>query len=293
MMVLMMMAIVFYVSTLNLDQSQQVTSVNDATANTQPVGVSALEAGNLKSENSQLKGEITSLNERIETLAAATESLGNNPAAAAPAAVDNSAEISTLNNQNAQLKQQLADAQKASISGGKGGGGTGSGDIVGRKVSGTAQDALKFTLQNGWGDSAVYVTKDQSYKGQLCLYQGNCNEHGENLLGKCFCLPGWGGEQCDQSVSKDPCTNKDDLCFYTEEAGVYAISLDRWHLAQEAELATWNANSDNNPDVGDRIEEHMKVSENERKRKRGILLRARAASDQLHLKELPSQTNFG
>ena len=142
--------------------------------------------------------------------------------------------------------------------GGGGGGGGGSGDIVGRKVSGTAKDALQYTLQNGWGSSDVEVTTDQSHRSQTCLYQGNCNMHGENLLGKCFCLPGWGGKECDEVVSKDPCTNKDDLCFYTEEAGVYAISLDRWHLAQEAELATWNANSNNNPDVGDRIDEHMK-----------------------------------
>jgi hypothetical protein len=52
--------------------------------------------------------------------------------------------------------------------------------------------------------------------------------HGENLIGRCFCVPGYTGKTCETVTTKPTCTNKDDRCFYSEEAGVFLISFSRW-----------------------------------------------------------------
>jgi len=230
----------FYVNTLDINnqhiENPQVTAVSPITPVADPT---------LLAENQQLRLDL----QKLVSSSASSE-----------AKVDATL-LANTQSENEQLKQQLADLKKSSFSpksGASSGGGGGGGDLVGRKIAGTVKDALQYTLQNGWEDSTVNVTPLQSHKSNLCLYQGNCNMHGENLLGRCFCLPGFAGKECDTVEEKDPCTNKDDLCFYTEEAGVYAISLDRWHLAQEAELATWNNEKNANAEVGDRIDEHMR-----------------------------------
>ncbi|GMI02210.1 hypothetical protein TrST_g14275 [Triparma strigata] len=134
--------------------------------------------------------------------------------------------------------------------------------VIGRNLPGAnSQAALKHVLANGWESSDVHVTQDQHHRNDICLYQGNCNLHGENILGRCFCLPGFTGPECEEATDKPLCTNNDDKCFYTEEAGVFAISLSRWHMAQEAELAMWNGNAGKKAGkagTGDRIDEHLK-----------------------------------
>ena len=90
------------------------------------------------------------------------------------------------------------------------------------------------------------------------MYQGNCNLRGENLLGKCFCMPGYSGKECEIQGSPVDCTNRDDKCFYSQDAGVFAISISRWQIAQEAEKRTWNKVGDTLGDgMGDRTAEHM------------------------------------
>jgi SAM-dependent methyltransferase len=134
--------------------------------------------------------------------------------------------------------------------------------VIGRSLPGeNSQAALKHVLANGWASSEVHVTNDQHHRNDKCFYQGNCNLNGENLLGRCFCLPGFTGVECGETdTTKPECTNNDDKCFYTEEAGVFAISLSRWHMAQEAELAMWNGNAGKKAGkagTGDRIDEHL------------------------------------
>ena len=114
---------------------------------------------------------------------------------------------------------------------------------------------LSFVEQTGWHDSAVHVSKNQKYAGATSLYQGNCNMHGENLIGRCFCLPGWTGKMCEHQLQQPvTCTNRDDRCFFTEEAGVFAVSYDRWHLSQETEKSTWNMHVKVS---NDRVGDHM------------------------------------
>jgi len=134
-MILMMMAVFFYVSTLELDNNAppqtHVSSDAAVDSNFQNDAGSMLAVSNLKAENSQLKTDISSLTQRIETLASQTVT---NPV---PKSNDNSAELSAqleqLQNANTQLKQQLSDAQRKQFSGGSGGGGAGGVISVGGK----------------------------------------------------------------------------------------------------------------------------------------------------------------
>jgi SAM-dependent methyltransferase len=175
---------------------------------------------------------------------------------------DNEEELINLRNQLAQVEQKLSAQLSAPAtnlaSGAK---------VIGRSLQGdTSQAALKHVLANGWENSDVYITNNQHYRNDVCFYQGNCNLHGENVLGRCFCLPGWTGVECEtQDLAVLPCSNRDDKCFYTEEGGVFAISLSRWHMAQEAELAMWNGKAGKKAGAagtGDRIDEHLKDFDN-------------------------------
>lgn len=128
-------------------------------------------------------------------------------------------------------------------------------------TSGVDSVATVFDTVTGptpWKDSSIYATKVQSYEDAPCLYQGNCSGRGENLLGRCFCFPGFVGVRCEREDSTRPihCTNTDDRCFYSEESGVWIVSLDRWHFAQAAEHAAWRE-SQMPAESGDRVEEHM------------------------------------
>jgi SAM-dependent methyltransferase len=119
------------------------------------------------------------------------------------------------------------------------------------------ESVLSYISNFGWKSSELIATVDQRYKNSPCLYQGNCNQRGENLLGMCFCLPGWEGSQCQDlsALERPECTNRDDRCFYTTH-GVWSISNNRWAAAQEAEGALWSSHT-GNTDGGDRVEEHM------------------------------------
>ncbi|GMI11009.1 hypothetical protein TrLO_g13128 [Triparma laevis f. longispina] len=137
---------------------------------------------------------------------------------------------------------------------------SGRGKVIGRKWADAknAKEVLALVQAEGWASSVVHAKADQKHVNAPCFYQGNCSLHGENLLGRCFCFPGWTGEQCevDERQSTPVCTNRGDTCFYTDEAGVFAISLERWHVAQEAELVTWD-NWDPVASGGDRINDHL------------------------------------
>ena len=88
--------------------------------------------------------------------------------------------------------------------------GKGGGEVIGRKWRGTAEDVLAHVKEEGWASSAIEAKKDQGYAGAPCFYQGDCSAHGENLLGRCFCFPGWTGSKCDVADTKEqdhPCTN--------------------------------------------------------------------------------------
>jgi hypothetical protein len=104
---------------------------------------------------------------------------------------------------------------------------------------------LAYVASSGWASSKVVLSKNQRHRGTIAncpsLYNGNCNGNGENLLGRCFCFVGFAGKDCSvKAAAADvTCNNKDDRCFYTAEAGVFAISFDRWKAAQYAEGATW------------------------------------------------------
>jgi hypothetical protein len=96
---------------------------------------------------------------------------------------------------------------------------------------------------DGWSSSEYNVSEHQGVVGALAqcegFYNGNCDGHGENLLGRCFCIAGWSGTHCEKKRARTPtCTNKDDRCFFTEEAGVYIVSFSRWKSAQWAEGGT-------------------------------------------------------
>ena len=129
-------------------------------------------------------------------------------------------------------------------------------------MKGQGQDAaVKLVRTWGWRDSSVVVSTVQAHPGAACFDRtvGDCTQHGENLLGVCFCVPGWTGATCAVATTAPLCTNKDDTCFRTEHAGVFIISLDRWHASQEAELGLWSSGGMRNkdPETGDRVAEHM------------------------------------
>jgi SAM-dependent methyltransferase len=126
-----------------------------------------------------------------------------------------------------------------------------------------ACDALEESISRGWGNSSVVWSKAQEYHDAPCLYQGNCSGHGENVLGVCFCAPGFDGKACaqrDQTRAWPACTHRDDRCFYSPVAGVMAVSAPRWRQAQRAESA-WAA-SQRARGLGapkfDEAEEHMR-----------------------------------
>ncbi|GMH58355.1 hypothetical protein TrRE_jg5422 [Triparma retinervis] len=123
-------------------------------------------------------------------------------------------------------------------------------------IPGQAKAVVDYVERVGWGNSDVFMTQDQSHAGRCISYNGNCNLNGENLLGRCFCMPGWVGEHCETDSTKVPCTHKDDKCFYSPEAGVFAISYARWEMSQEAEKRTWNAFSEGTSTF-DRTDEHL------------------------------------
>ena len=126
--------------------------------------------------------------------------------------------------------------------------------LPGRKYSCPPELVLQHAISTGWEDSTVHVSSMQSYTQESCLYKGNCNTHGENLLGRCFCIPGWTGSTCELRDHNTPrCSNTDDRCFYTEDGGVWLVSTSRWRLALEAESSTWDAAVG----TGDRVAEHM------------------------------------
>jgi hypothetical protein len=125
------------------------------------------------------------------------------------------------------------------------------------------QQVLTYVALHGWKSSKVTLSKDQRNMGTIAtcagFYNGNCNGNGENLLGRCFCFVGFTGADCSTALIKTVCTNKDDGCFYTSEAGTYAISFDRWKAAQYAEGATWAlAGGAEGGISGDRVDDHMK-----------------------------------
>jgi len=165
----------------------------------------------------------------------------------------------------------------------------------------TPEAVLEYVQTHGWNSSQVWVSSKQTHETSCELYQGNCNLRGENLLGHCFCLPGYSGDHCqhsstpsdttrrhrslrsnsvsDRSHSRlreasdtasvqtgsgqpphQQCSHRDDRCFYTSDAGVWAVSHDRWRLAQQAESAAWkedNAATRSTQPVGDRVDEHI------------------------------------
>jgi len=55
-------------------------------------------------------------------------------------------------------------------------------------------------------------------------------------------------------VSVVQCTHRNDRCFYTHQAGVMAVSENRWRLAQQAESMLWRQVGVNSK--GDRVAEH-------------------------------------
>jgi hypothetical protein len=104
---------------------------------------------------------------------------------------------------------------------------TGGGSIsYGKKLS--AKEIAAIVEREGWASSEVSVTPNQAMVGKTAqcpgMYNGNCSMQGENLLGRCFCVPGFTGKHCEQTGPKPQCTNKDDRCFYSEEAGEWGPS---------------------------------------------------------------------
>lgn len=108
-------------------------------------------------------------------------------------------------------------------------------------------------MKTGWAHSNISWSLHQEYRNSPHFYQGNCNLNGENLLGTCICGKGFYGNECQYKKRFMPCTNRDDICFYTKLAGVFAVSKPRWNFAQEAEKTLWLKTKDTN----DRTEEHM------------------------------------
>ncbi|CAF1099229.1 unnamed protein product [Rotaria sordida] len=71
----------------------------------------------------------------------------------------------------------------------------------------------------------------------------NCNKHGTCLIGKCFCYPGYKGNDCTQQwdlPSPKSCTATSDDCFYHPEYGIGEISHDRWMHAISSEKSAWS-----------------------------------------------------
>ena len=97
-------------------------------------------------------------------------------------------------------------------------------------------------------------------------------DHGECLLGRCICSPGWSGESCtipwvdsvpacspvkcesaglaDDGVSQLLYCNDNpsDTCHLHPQYGVLKVPKERWLLAQQAELSLWNAMADTDND---------------------------------------------
>ena len=101
----------------------------------------------------------------------------------------------------------------------------------------------------GWSadGATVRYSRDQRHHGVRCAaFESDCSGHGENLLGACLCAPAWRGAQCaepaEPAAAAAAAWNRtdrvtSDRAFYSEGAGVFAVSSDRWHAAQEAEAA--------------------------------------------------------
>ena len=142
-----------------------------------------------------------------------------------------------------------------------------SGSLQSFVKDGNSDAAVELVRTWGWRDSSVTPSAVQTHDGAPCFDADakvgmRCSGKGENLLGRCFCVAGWRGIHCEEEdmLNKPICTNKDDRCFWTHDAGVFIVSRDRWMAAQEAELGVWSSGGErsNDPDTGDRVADHMK-----------------------------------
>lgn len=81
-----------------------------------------------------------------------------------------------------------------------------------------------------------------------------CSLNGWCFLDKCFCKPGWRGNDCNVKWEKEvpSCSTVDDSCFVAD-CGVAVISRERWLYAQKMEQNLWKGNMDTN----DRTNEHQ------------------------------------
>lgn len=106
----------------------------------------------------------------------------------------------------------------------------------------------------------------------------SCSSHGECLLDKCICDPGWTGEYCSvpsdtpleecvpifcepvecTEESKDICDKTircyddcSDRCFLHPDYGVSYVTYERWQTAQMAELRLWVQNINGSTDRND------------------------------------------
>lgn len=102
----------------------------------------------------------------------------------------------------------------------------------------------------------------------------SCSGHGQCLLEKCFCQPGWKGDICQEknfeftpescvpvqcrSEENGPLTCTEfpsDACEYNPNYGVLQVSYQRWKAAQMVELQFWEGQTETTTE--DRNSEHL------------------------------------
>jgi SAM-dependent methyltransferase len=139
-----------------------------------------------------------------------------------------------------------------------------------------------------WIQSSNAAHADSIYRDIMSLTQSHIDsrfdllckqcshEHGECLLGRCICVPGWSGDSCLEPWSTDipPCKplncyksgeddtdycfgDPDDSCHYHPEYGVLRVTKDRWMHAQQRELSLWMGLHDDDNDRSPYHEGHF------------------------------------
>uniref|UniRef100_A0A0G4FCD6 EGF-like domain-containing protein n=1 Tax=Chromera velia CCMP2878 TaxID=1169474 RepID=A0A0G4FCD6_9ALVE len=109
----------------------------------------------------------------------------------------------------------------------------------------------------GAASSVVTLRGEEGGADALLRCDPDCQE-GVCFLGKCHCLPGFGGPACEHPSLESfhgPCHGSSDACLQHPLWGRMAVPPSRWRRAQDEEGEVWRQAPDT--DLDDRGEDHL------------------------------------